>query len=123
MSTDILNDILPIFKQILPVLSAVTTLIFGLILFFFPPKKINALYGYRTPASMKSQKNWDFSQRYSGKILIIFGLILTIISSIIYVLTPENYIHDPLLSISMLVIAMICAIIITESTLKKNLEK
>ena len=46
----------------------------GLLCFFiflitsiFPPKKINALYGYRTKRSMKSEKNWNFAQRYSTK--------------------------------------------------------
>ena len=36
----------------------------------FPPKKINYLYGYRTPRSMRSQEAWDEGNRYSGKWLV-----------------------------------------------------
>jgi len=51
-------------------------LITGLITHFFPPKKINPLYGYRTPRSMKNQCNWDFAQRFSTKKMVQGGLIL-----------------------------------------------
>lgn len=34
-----------------------------------PPKNSSAIYGYKTPASMKSQKRWDFAQTFAaGKI-------------------------------------------------------
>ncbi|MCL2786472.1 MAG: SdpI family protein [Methanomassiliicoccaceae archaeon] len=52
--------------------------IFGLILYKRPPKKINALYGYRTKRSMSDQKLWDFSQRYSGKLMFTAGVISVI---------------------------------------------
>src|SRR5690606_5945628 len=48
----------------------------GLIMYLFPPKKINSLYGYRTAASMKSQAKWDFAQKYSAKIMCLVGLVL-----------------------------------------------
>lgn len=53
-----------------------TFLLAGLALRFFPPKNINALYGYRTTLSMSNQNYWDFSQRYSGRLLIVQGLII-----------------------------------------------
>ncbi|MEQ8909994.1 MAG: SdpI family protein [Vicingaceae bacterium] len=50
--------------------------------YFFPPKSINSIYGYRTKRSMQSQRNWDFSQKYSSRkmlrstaILVLFGLV------------------------------------------------
>jgi uncharacterized membrane protein len=48
----------------------------GYLLVKFPPKKINALYGYRTRSSMKSQERWDFSQAYAGREMIGSGVIL-----------------------------------------------
>jgi len=34
-----------------------------------PPKNKNAIYGYKTPASMKSKERWDYAQKISaGKI-------------------------------------------------------
>jgi uncharacterized membrane protein len=40
--------------------------VIGLITYKFPPKKINVLYGYRTPSSMKNQERWDFAQHFSS---------------------------------------------------------
>ena len=53
-------------------------LIAGGWMFFFPPKDINAMMGYRTKRSMKNQENWDFAQRYSGKVWLIGGSIMLI---------------------------------------------
>ncbi|MFP5437636.1 MAG: SdpI family protein [Bacteroidia bacterium] len=48
----------------------------------WPPKNINALYGYRTGSSMKSKERWDFAQGYSANIMIKGGIALTIIGLI-----------------------------------------
>jgi len=52
----------------------------GAILYVFPPKKINGLYGYRTSSSMKNQQKWDFAQKYSAKIMMLTGLIFSLIA-------------------------------------------
>lgn len=52
----------------------------GAILYVFPPKKINGLYGYRTASSMKNQQKWDFAQTYSAKIMMLTGLIFSLIA-------------------------------------------
>ncbi|SFR31648.1 SdpI/YhfL protein family protein [Robiginitalea myxolifaciens] len=48
----------------------------GYILYRFPPKKRNWWYGYRTAASQKSQEHWDFAQKFSGKLVALWGLVL-----------------------------------------------
>lgn len=50
----------------------------GLIMHKFPPKKINSLYGYRTNSSMKNQQTWDEANRYSAKLMMWIGFILSI---------------------------------------------
>ena len=62
---------------------AILIFILGLLLFQFPPKKMNFFYGYRTPRAYKSQLNWDFAQKYAGiklaqsaGVLIILALFL-----------------------------------------------
>ena len=55
----------------------------GAILYFFPPKKINGSYGYRTFASMRSQAAWDFAQGYSSRCLGLLGLSLVFFGSLI----------------------------------------
>ncbi len=55
-------------------------IIVGLILFLFPPKKINSFYGYRTSSSMKSVEIWNFSQIYAAKEMIKLGGIFTLLT-------------------------------------------
>lgn len=52
--------------------------IFGLVLKFKPPSKINGFYGYRTTRSMKSQKAWDYAQRRIGGLWLYTGVVLYI---------------------------------------------
>ena len=66
-------------KYILPIIILVVFSAGGLILYFFPPKKINSIYGYRTPRSMKNQSNWDFAQKLGGKFMLIFGFIIFLV--------------------------------------------
>jgi uncharacterized membrane protein len=50
----------------MPLLCGIIFMIAGWVMYLFPPKKINALYGYRTSNSMKSIERWHFAQRYSA---------------------------------------------------------
>ena len=52
----------------------------GIILFIFPPKNINLIYGYRTKSSMKNVSNWNKANKYSSKLLIFFGVLLLVLS-------------------------------------------
>ena len=54
----------------------------GWILFQYPPKKINSLYGYRTTRSMKNQEIWDYAQKKSAKEMMKVGLIMGLFSMI-----------------------------------------
>ena len=67
---------------LLSVLFGLPLLIAGIIQYFFPPKEINSLYGYRTKRSMKNNHNWKIAQIYSAKLLIVFGLSYSIIAFI-----------------------------------------
>lgn len=70
----------------MPLLTGIIFMVTAAIVYRFPPKKINYLYGYRTSASMKSQESWDFAQRYSSikmfqagtamLFMSLFGLVL-----------------------------------------------
>ena len=42
----------------------------------YPPKSVNSLYGYRTARSMKSQKNWDYAQSMSARMMMAFAYYL-----------------------------------------------
>ena len=60
----------------------------GLILIFYPHKKINYLYGYRTKRSMKNQKTWDCAQPVAGKHLIYFAMAY-LCTSLIHAIVPD----------------------------------
>ena len=38
-----------------------------LLLYFFPPKEINAIFGYRTKRASKDINFWNIAQRYFSK--------------------------------------------------------
>lgn len=67
----------------LPLLFGIVFLVVGLVLYFFPPKKINVIYGYKTFNSMKTQERWDFSQKYSSTQIIMTAIKLVILSMIL----------------------------------------
>lgn len=45
----------------------------SLIFYFFPPKKINNLYGYRTHRSMANEDIWHFANSFFNKTLLIYA--------------------------------------------------
>jgi uncharacterized membrane protein len=55
------------------VLTGLIFSISGAILWKYPPKSINWLYGYRTARSMKSQECWDFAQTYAARGMVWVG--------------------------------------------------
>lgn len=65
---------------LLPIIIGAIFIIAGILMYLFPPKKINFLYGYRTKNSMKNIQTWSFAQKYSSKILVLTGFIFTLIS-------------------------------------------
>ncbi|MDO5637268.1 MAG: SdpI family protein [Myroides sp.] len=89
----------------------------GLIMYIFPPKKINSLYGYRTAASMKSQAKWDFAQKYGAKVMICTGFIFVIISFTKYFFnTNEN--TDLAIGMFVMIIGSFAMIPIVDKKLK-----
>ena len=64
-------------------------LILGIIFYKFPPKKINSVYGYRTPRSMTNQDTWDSANTFSSIWMIRFAVFTFLVSGASYVLIPE----------------------------------
>lgn len=78
---------------ILPLITGSIFILAGIIMQKFPPKKINSIYGYRTPSSMKSQERWDFAQRFSAKEMIKTGVFLSLSSTIGLYYQPSEYLE------------------------------
>lgn len=89
------------------------------IMYFFPPKKINALYGYRTVASMKSEERWEFAQKYST-IQMFKSSVFMIVISFTGFFFPDSTLAL-LIGSLIITIAGVCYMFITtERELKKR---
>ena len=64
----------------MPLLCGIIFMIAAIVMYVFPPKKINSLYGYRTLSSMKSIEHWHFAQRFST-VKMAQGSVFLMISS------------------------------------------
>ncbi|WP_055442845.1 SdpI family protein [Lacinutrix himadriensis] len=101
----------------IPALVGIIFIITGILMQVFPPKKINPLYGYRTRRSMQNQQKWDFSQKYSAKLLAVLGLALVLISTLnIFFTIPDDL--EKIISAILIIGSVIFLVIKTESKLK-----
>jgi len=51
---------------------------FGLYFYLAGPKRINFVFGYRTPMSMKNLDTWKFGNAYAGRCMWSTGAVLLI---------------------------------------------
>ena len=63
-----------------PIIIPLVMIIFGAIFIESAPREINHLYGYRSEMSMKNRDTWEFAHKFSGRLWLIFGLILLPVS-------------------------------------------
>jgi uncharacterized membrane protein len=113
------------FEQVQFTISVLVGAIFSLVGFItykFSPKKINHLYGYRTPLSMQSQEHWDYAQKISAKKMIQIGLFLIIFGllSLFFTVSDVFALALPLLLIFGTVIYLFISV---ERALKKKFPK
>jgi uncharacterized membrane protein len=84
----------------------------------YPPKSINALYGYRTGSSMKSQERWDFANQHSSELMFRLALLLILVQAVtLYFFLPETSL---LFASAMLVLGITWIVVTTEIQLKKR---
>jgi len=102
-------------------------LLAGLALYIFPPKKVNSIYGYRTPRTMKDQKNWDYGQKMSGKLMIIsafvylaLGYLLSLLLTYFQILPNQERSFKMLLIFILVIIILIVSELKMEQFEKKN---
>ena len=103
-------------------------LVFGLFTRIGLPRKVNWFIGYRTPLACKNQDTWAFAHRYWGKLMIIFGLLLTTLSIVGIVLIDRDVLTiEPALFLGVVAIATLLAVLIpiipTELALRKVFDR
>ena len=89
----------------------------GLIMYKFPPKNINSLYGYRTSSSMENQEKWDFAQNYSTKEMMKLGFLL-LISSLISKVTNFDNLTNMFIGLGLMILSVIILFLRVEKAIK-----
>ena len=106
----------------IPLVMGALFMLTGLILLNFPPKKINWLYGYRTPRSMKNQETWNFAQSYSAKEMIRLGGLLLLVSGAGLFYQPKAN-NSTVVGLGLMIIVAVILIIRVEIAIKNRFDK
>ena len=97
-------------------------LVISLIFFYFPPKKINLIYGHRTSMSMKNQDTWQEANKRSTHMIILVSALTCILqlTGIVFNINQETTI---LYATIFLVAGLIIGVIVIEKKLKAIFDK
>lgn len=99
---------------------------FGRIFLTKVPKKINAIFGYRTTMSMKNKDTWEFAHKFCGKLWFRCGVVL-LPMSVIPLIFVFNKSIDTIGTVGGIIcaiqlISLVGAIFPTEAALKKTFD-
>lgn len=68
------------FMLVMNLLIPLTMICFGWYFKRSAPRKINHVFGYRTPRSMKNQNTWNYAHHYIGRLWFAIGWILLVVT-------------------------------------------
>jgi|GEM_PF-5902114 len=91
-----LNQQLPLETQkilFLTVLIAlpIIYLVCGILLRFLSYKRMSRFFGYRTPQAYHSKETWKFSNKLSGMLFLITGIIFVIVFPLLMIIFWNDY--------------------------------
>ena len=92
----------------------VMIIVIGYLMNKYPPKKPNWFIGYRTRKSIQNNDIWKTANQYCGALWIKLGILMIIITSIIFVLVYLNLIN---FTENLLIIVTITEVIILVQTI------
>ena len=104
---------------LIPITTGPIFIIAGFVMYKFPPKKINSLYGYRTKSSQQNKERWDFAQKYSANEMMKLGGILTLSGLLGYLFYPSVN-TAMVLGLALMVTTVIILIFRVERAIKKE---
>jgi len=81
------------FSCVLGIIFVVAPLIAGSLLKFFPPKKINDLYGIKTKVTSKNQETWDYAHKVCAITLLIYS-IFSIAAFAMILIFAKNFLDE-----------------------------
>lgn len=89
----------------------------SIIFWKFPPKKINSLYGYRTPKAMLNLKIWHFANAVFNKNLLIYAGISFLGGLVFANFATKELTWQPMI---LVLLSVLVSIIKTERALSDN---
>ncbi|CAM1356723.1 SdpI family protein [Tenacibaculum halocynthiae] len=93
--------------------------IFSIVFYFFPPKKINSFYGYRTNKTMKNEVVWNFANTFFTKQFLIYATI-SLIASLLLVSINAKISWQPM---AIMLLSLAVSVIKTEQEITKNFDE
>lgn len=93
----------------------------SIIFYFFPPKKINNLYGYRTHRSMLNLDIWKFSNTIFTQTLLMYSCIAFVAAILLVYLNPQQM--QSWIPMGLLLLTLLVSIIKTEQSISKKFNK
>ncbi len=93
--------------------------LFSIIFYFFPPKKINGIYGYRTNKSMLNEDVWQFANAFFNKQFLLFSAISFGTSLLFVFLFSGKISWQPMV---IMLLSLGASVIKTEQELAKNFD-
>lgn len=93
----------------------------SLIFYFFPPKKINSLYGYRTHRTMQNKEIWDFANTLFNNTLIKYSAISFLVALALAYLNPT--LMQSWFPMAFLFFTLLVCIVTTEKALNERFDK
>ncbi len=93
--------------------------VFSVIFYFFPPKKINSIYGYRTNRTMENEGIWKHANSFFNKQFLLYAGISFVAAMVFAYLKPDLS-WEPMV---FLLLALAVSVIKTEQELNKHFDK
>ena len=112
-----------VFFWIVDLLIPLAMVLIGTLFSLRPPRRINMIYGYRTPRSMASQEAWDLAHRLCGKAWMTVGsavFLFIVLDKLVIPVQPE---YLSLVNLGLSIAAMVTPIPFIEKRLKERFGK
>jgi len=89
----------------------------SIIFWKFPPKKVNSIYGYKTPKAMLNQQIWDFANTTFNRSLLIYAGLSFIAGLVFATIINAELTWQPM---AFVFLSIIVSIVKTEKALTDN---
>jgi len=107
--------------SLITLLSGCIFSICGLIFRYFPPKKINPFYGYRTNSSMRNPETWELANRFAARLMVQLGVLLAGVGIITFVLPPTP-LTGTFVGIALVILSAFMQFYFTEKHIRKTFD-